>query len=151
VTFTDFTYLVSATFSLMNSDIVPLHNISSASAISSAIFLSFCSCFMEQSSISSTSGCSSRNSFYFKLACVCLIFQPLFSLRSWKPISFTFPFLLSRFSPRLSQDWYLLIDQASSFHLTHISLSFTVISFTPVAVLGLESWGAKLQPGRSVA
>jgi len=30
VTFTDFTYLVYETFSLMNSDIVPLHNISSA-------------------------------------------------------------------------------------------------------------------------
>jgi len=30
VTFTDFTYLVSETFSLMNSDIVPFQNISSA-------------------------------------------------------------------------------------------------------------------------
>jgi len=27
------------------------------------------------------------------------------------------------------------IDQASSFHLTHISLSFTVISFTPIFML----------------
>jgi len=35
---------------------------------------------------------------------LCVIFQPLFSLRSWKPISFTLPFLLSLHSPRLSQD-----------------------------------------------
>jgi len=53
----------------------------------------------------------------------------LFSLRSWKPTSFTFPFLLSLYSPI----GYLRtdnsdIDQASSFHLTQISLSFTVIS-----------------------
>jgi len=44
---------------------------------------------------------------------LCLIFQPLFSLRSWKPIAFTLPFLLSLYSPRLSQDWYL------SFFISH--------------------------------
>jgi len=38
---------------------------------------------------------------------LCPIFQPLFSLRSYKLISFTLPFLLSLYSPRLSQDWYL--------------------------------------------
>jgi len=62
---------------------------------------------------------------------LCLIFQPLFSFTSLKPISFTRPFLLSLYSPRLSQDWYLrywpitkiwyVIDQVSSFHVTHIS------------------------------
>jgi len=45
----------------------------------------------------------------------------------WKPISFTVPFLLSLYSPRLSQ--------ASLFHLTQISLSFTVISFMPLFML----------------
>jgi len=38
---------------------------------------------------------------------LCLIFQPLFSLTCWKPISFTLTFLLSLYSPRLSQNWYL--------------------------------------------
>jgi len=40
---------------------------------------------------------------------LCLTFQPLFSLRSWKSTSFTLPFLLSYglYSPILSQDWYL--------------------------------------------
>jgi len=38
---------------------------------------------------------------------LCLIFQPLFSWRSWKLISFALPFLLSLYLPRLSQDWYL--------------------------------------------
>jgi len=50
-----------------------------------------------------------------------------------KPISFTFPFLLIHLG-------YLRtdisgIDQASSCHLTHISLSFTVISFMPMFML----------------
>jgi len=54
---------------------------------------------------------------------LCLIFQPPFSLRSWKPISFTLPFLLSLYSPRLFRTDISGIDQASSFHLPHISLS----------------------------
>jgi len=54
-----------------------------------------------------------------------------------KPISFTLPFHLSLYSPRLYQEiQYMIyissIDQASSFHITHISLSFTVKSFTPI-------------------
>jgi len=49
-----------------------------------------------------------------------------------KPISFTLPFLLSLYSPNLSQDWISGIDQASLFHLTHVSISFTVISFRPI-------------------
>jgi len=53
---------------------------------------------------------------------------------SLKPISFTLPFLLSMYSSRLSQD-ISGIDQALSFHLAHISLSFTVISFTPIIML----------------
>jgi len=62
---------------------------------------------------------------------LCLIFQPLFSLRSWKPISFTLPFLLSPYSPITYYRTDISgIDQALSFHLTHIPLSFTVISFT---------------------
>jgi len=36
-----------------------------------------------------------------------LTFQPLIYLRSWKSTSFTLPFILSLYSPRLSQDWYL--------------------------------------------
>jgi len=59
---------------------------------------------MEQSPISPK---SARHSFSYFQTRLCLIFQPLFSLRSWKPISFTLPFLLSLYSPRLPQNWYL--------------------------------------------
>jgi len=38
---------------------------------------------------------------------LCPIFQPLFSLRSWKRISFTLPFLLSLYSPIGTQALYL--------------------------------------------
>jgi len=63
------------------------------------------------------------------------IFQPLFSVRSWKLISFTLPFLLSMYSPRpiilslVTIEYICLgylgtdisgIDQASYFHLAHI-------------------------------
>jgi len=57
------------------------------------------------------SGCSSRHSSYISNSPVwlCLIFQPLFSLRSMKLKTHLFnsPFLLSLYSPRLSQDWYI--------------------------------------------
>jgi len=62
---------------------------------------------MEQYSISSTSGCSSRHSFYFISNTPVSDLPPLFFLRRWKLISFTLPFLLSLYSPRLYQDWYL--------------------------------------------
>jgi len=54
-------------------------------------------------------------------------------LKMLKPISFTVPFLHSLYSRigYLRTDIYG-INQASLFHLTLISLSFTVISFKPV-------------------
>jgi len=41
----------------------------------------------------------------------------------------------SRCSSRHPSPTIFSIDQASSFHLTHISLSFTVILFTPIFML----------------
>jgi len=62
-----------------------------------------------------------------------LIFQPLFFFNSKIPISFTVLFLLSLYSPK----GYLRtdisdIDQASLCHITHISLSSTLISLMPI-------------------
>jgi len=39
------------------------------------------------------------------------------------------------FSLSLSMDWYFRFNQASLFHLTRISLSFTVISLKPIFIL----------------
>jgi len=44
---------------------------------------------------------------FYHSARLSLISQPLFFLRSWKPVSFTLPFLdLSLYSPKLSQNLY---------------------------------------------
>jgi len=52
-----------------------------------------------------------------------------------KTHSFTLLFLLSLYSPRLSQDWYLQYWPSFVFSSHTHSLSFTVISFTPIFML----------------
>jgi len=71
---------------------------------------------------------------------LCLIFQPLFSLRSWKPISFTLPFLLSLYLPRLSQDWYIRYWPSFVFlSHTHFAIIHRHIIHANVIVIWLVS------------
>jgi len=90
---------------------------------------------METFSISSTSGCSSRHSFaYFKLARV-WSFDLSFPKQVENPSLSLFLSSLACIHLGYLRTDISGIDQASSFHLTHISLSFTVISFTPIFTL----------------
>jgi len=69
---------------------------------------------------------------------LCLIFQPLFSLTSWKPIYFTLHFILSLYSPRLSQYWYRNVKR--SYQRMDYGKHFRAISILIYPVLTKLCW-----------
>jgi len=86
---------------------------------------------MEQSAVWSTSRYSSLHLFTY-IELTCLWYFNLSFRKKLKTNLFHYSFLLSLYSPRLPETDLSGIDQASLFHLTHVSLSFTLTLFMPI-------------------